>query len=141
MQTQLEIQFELEPIMPDTSASVKSYFDAALTDAMTESALQEFLASEPRVTFEQHLPLTKEEVEIATIVLAFVLKESPDVWQYAKTFLDFLVGRLSKKAPTTVSFKWQMGDKKIEATGLSPDDAVKVITKKYEVEMRPRKRR
>jgi hypothetical protein len=141
MQSQLEIQFELEPIMPDTSASIKSYFDAALTDAMTKSALQKFLASEPRVTFEQHLPPTKEEVEIATIVLAFVLKEAPNIWQYTKTFLDFLVARLSKKAPTTVSFKLQIGDKKVEATGLSPDDAIKVITKKYEMEMRPRRRR
>ena len=141
MQTQLEIQFQLEPIIPDTSASIKSYFDTVLTDAMTESTLQEFLTSEPRVTFEQHLPLTKEEVEIATIVLAFVLKESPNIWQYMKPFLDLLVARLSKKAPTSISFVLQIGDKKIKATGLSPDDAVKIITKKYEAEMRPRKRK
>ena len=142
METRLEIQFDLEPIVPDTSASIKSYFNTALKDAMAESALQEALASEPRIVFEQHLPsVTLEQVEIATATLAFALQEGPTIRQYVKEFLDLLMARLSKKAPTTIDFKWQRGEKELEAKGLSPDDAVKAVIDNYEVIMRPRKKK
>ena len=144
METQLEIRFDLEPIVPDTPASIKSHFDAALKDAMAESALQEALASEPRVAFEQHLPsITPEQVaEITTITLAFVLQEGPTIQEYVKKFLDFLLARLSKKAPTTIDAKWRMGEREIELKGLSPDtDGIKAIINDYEVIMRPRKKK
>lgn len=135
----LEIQFEVEPVVPDTSADVKAYFDSALQEALTKSELQPSLEDEPRVTFSQHLPLTKEQVEIATILLAFTLKEAPYIWQYTKAFLDLLVTRLSQKSPVKINFELKIDGKKIRATGLSPKDAVKVITEKYEAELRPRK--
>lgn len=142
MDPTFELKFEIEPIVPDTLTSAKAQFQAAIAEAIAESQLNEYVAEGPKATFEQHLPLTKEQVEIATLVLAFVLKEGPQAWQIAKNFLSYLKARLKKaQHPTKVDFTVKMGDKEINAKGLSLDDAVKIVIEKYEVEFRPRKRR
>jgi len=141
MHPTFELKFEIEPIVPDTLVDVKSQFQAAIAEAIAESRLDQYVVEEPRATFEQHLPLTKEQVEIATLILAFVIKEGPQAWQIAKTFLNYLKTRLRKTHPKKVDFTVKIGNREISAKGLSLDDAVKVIIEKYEVELRPRKRR
>jgi hypothetical protein len=141
MNPTFELKFEIEPIVPDTLTDAKSQFQAAIAEAIAESQLDEYVVEEPKATFEQHLPLTKEQVEIATLVLAFMLKEGPKAWQIAKNFLNYLKTRLKKMQPTKVDFTVKMGDKEISAKGLSLDDAVKIVIEKYEVELRPRKKR
>ena len=142
MNPTFELKFEIEPIVPDTLTDAKSQFQAAIAEALAESQLDKYVVEEPKATFEQHLPLTKEQVEIATLILAFVLKEGPQAWQIAKNFLNYLKARLKKMQPTKVDFTVKVGDKEISAKGLSPeDDFVKIVIEKYEVELRPRKRR
>ena len=141
MNPTFELKFEIEPIVPDTLTDAKSQFQTAIAEAIAESQLDKYVVEEPKATFEQHLPLTKEQVEIATLILAFVLKEGPQAWQIAKNFLNYLKARLKKAHPTKVDFTVKMGDKEISAKGLSLDDAVKIVIEKYEVEFRPRKRR
>jgi len=141
MDPAFELRFEIEPIVPDTLINAKSQFQAVIAEAIAESQLDKYVVEEPKATFEQHLPLTKEQVEIATLVLAFVMKEGPQAWQIAKTFLTCLKTRLKRTHPKKVDFTVKVGNKEISAKGLSLDDAVKVIIEKYEVEFRPRKKR
>jgi len=141
MHPTFELKFEIEPIVPDTLTDAKSQFQTAIAEAITESQLDKYVVEEPKTTFEQHLPLTKEQVETVTLILAFVTKEGPQAWQIVKTFLTYLKARLKKTHPKKVDFTVKVGSKEISARGLSLDDAVKVIIEKYEVEFRPRKRR
>ncbi|MBC8275218.1 MAG: hypothetical protein H8E40_09660 [Chloroflexi bacterium] len=141
MHPTFELKFEIEPIVPDTLVDVKSQFQAAIAEAIAESQLDRYVVEEPRATFEQHLPLTKEQVEIATLILAFAIREGPKAWEIAKHFFTSLKLRLQKKPPKRVDFTVKIGNREISAKGLSLDDAVKVIIEKYEVELRPRKRR
>jgi len=139
MHPTFELRFEIEPIVPDTLVDVKSQFQTAIAEAIAESQLDRYVVEEPRATFEQYLPLTKEQVEIAKIILAFVIKEGPQAWQITKTFLTYLKTRLKKTPPTQVDFTVKVGGREISAKGLSLDDTVKIIIEKYEVEFRPRK--
>jgi hypothetical protein len=141
MHPTFELKFEIEPVVPDTLTNAKAQFQAAIAEAIAESQLDKYVVEEPRATFEQHLPLTKEQVEIAKLILAFVLKEGPQAWEIAKNFFNYLKTRLKKTQPTKVDFTVKMGDKEISAKGLSLDDAVKIVIEKYEVEFRPHKRR
>jgi hypothetical protein len=141
MNPALELRFEIEPIVPDTLVNAKFQFQAAIAEAIAESQLDKYVIEEPKATFEQHLPLTKEQVEIATLILAFILREGPQAWQITKTFLNYLKARLKKTQPTKVDFTVKMGEREISAKGLSLDDAVKIVIEKYEMECRPRKRR
>lgn len=141
MHPTFELKFEIEPIVPDTLTDAKSQFQTAIAEAITESQLDKYVVEEPKTTFEQHLPLTKEQVEIATLILAFIIKEGLQAWEITKNFLNYLKARLKKAHPTKVDFTVKMGDREINAKGLSLDDAVKIVIEKYEVEFRPRKRR
>jgi hypothetical protein len=135
MHPTFELKLEIEPIVPDTLVDVKSQFQVAITEAITESRLDQYVVEEPRATFEQHLPLTKEQVEIATLILAFAIREGPKAWEIAKYFFSSLKLRLQKKPPKTVDFTMKIGSKQISAKGLSLDDAVKVVIDKYELEL------
>ena len=138
MQPQIEIQFEIEPILPDRSSDIEVYFGTALKDAISTSSLHDALVGEPKVTFEQSLPFTKEQIEIAIITIGFLLKESPTIWKRMQTFLDFLSARLSKKAPTKVSIRAKIDDRIISAS-VSPGDTIIVSTEGGELTFRPRK--
>jgi len=135
MHPTFELKFEIEPIVPDTLVDVKSQFQAAIAEAIAESQLDQYAVEEPRATFEQHLPLTKEQVEISTLILAFVIKEGPKAWEIAKNFFTSLKIRLEKKPPKKVDFTMKIGSKQISAKGLSLDDVVKVVIDKYELEL------
>jgi hypothetical protein len=135
MHPAFELKFEIEPIIPDTLVDVKSQFQAAIAEAITESQLDRYVVEEPRATFEQHLPLTKDQVEIATLILAFAIKEGPKAWEIAKHFFTSLELRLQKKPPKKVDFILKIGSKQISAKGFSLDDAVKVVIDKYELEI------
>ena len=135
MHPTFELKFEIEPIVPDTLVDVKSQFQAAIAEAIAESRLDQYVVEEPRATFEQHLPLTKEQVEIATLILAFAIKEGPKAWEIAKNFFASLKTRLKRKPPKKVDFTMKIGSKQISAKGLSLDDVVKVVIDKYELEL------
>ena len=135
MHPTLELKFEIEPIVPDTLVDVKSQFQAAIAEAIAESQLDQYVVEEPRAIFEQHLPLTKEQVEIATLTLAFAIKEGPKAWEIARHFFASLQLRLKKKPPKSVDFTMKIGSKQISAKGLSLDDVVKVVIDKYELEL------
>ncbi len=141
MRSVFEFKFEIEPIVPDTLVSAKSRFQAAIAEAIAESQLDASVVEKSKTTFEQNLPLTKEQVETATLILAFVIKEGPQAWQVVKNFLTCLKTRLGKTQPKEVGFTLKVGRKEISAKGLSLDDAFKVIIEKYEVELRPHKKR
>ena len=141
MHPSFELKFEIEPIAPDTLVDAKSQFQAAIAEAIADSQLDQYVIEEPKIVFEQYLPLTKEQVEIATVIVAFVMKEGPQAWQTAKTFLTYLRTRLKRTRSKEVDFALRIGSKVVTVKGLSLDDAVKVIIEEYEVELQPRKKR
>jgi hypothetical protein len=136
MESLLELQLEIEPIVPDTLADVKSDYQGAIAEALAESQLDEYLVEEPKATFEQRLPLTKDQVELATLILAFMIKEGPQAWEIAKNFLISLKTRLRKKPPKKVHLTLRIGSKEISAKGLSLDDTVSVVIDKYELKLK-----
>ncbi len=125
MHPTFELKFEIEPIVPDTLTDAKSQFQAAIAEAIAESQLDKHVVEEPKTTFEQHLPPTKEQVEIATLILAFMLREGPQAWQITKNFLNYLKARLKKAHPTKVDFTVKMGDREISAKGLIPTEKMR----------------
>lgn len=139
MECLIELQFEIEPIVPDTLFSAKSEFQAAISEAFAESRLGEYVVEEPRATFEQRLPMTKDQLELATLILAFIIKEGPQAWEMAKNFLTSLRARLKKKPPRKIDFSMKIGSKEISAKGLSLDDAIKAVIDNYELELQKKK--
>jgi hypothetical protein len=134
-----ELWFEIEPIAPDTLAHAKSQLRSAIDQAIDQSQLSQHTLHGPQSTFEQHLPLTKEGVETAALILQFALEHGPKAWELFKSFLDHLQLHISPVSTKSVKFDLKIGEKRIRAEGLTIEDTVKVLTKEYEAVIRPRK--
>ncbi|MFB0533710.1 MAG: hypothetical protein ACETWR_01885, partial [Anaerolineae bacterium] len=131
-------KLEVKAFRPDTVVSVQARLKEVIEEVVAASGLDTLLrGQEPELVFAQGLP-TKEGVDIALMVLAFVLHEAPTAWPHLKAFLELLGTRLKKATPTTINADITIGKKKVHVKGLTPEDAIKVITEEYEVYFRPR---
>jgi len=135
-----ELKLEVQAFRPDTGASVQARLKEVIEEVIVASGLDALLRGQkPQLVFAQGLP-TKEGVDIALMVLAFALHEAPTAWPHLKAFLELLGTRLKKAAPTTINADITIGKKKVHIEGMTPEDAIKVITKEYEVYFRPRRK-
>jgi hypothetical protein len=141
MSADFELRFEIEPIAPDTLVYAKSQLHSVIVEAIDQSELGQHALDGPQTTFEQHLPLTKEGVETAVLVLQFALEHGPSAWKMFKSFLAYLQLHASQASTKSVEIDLKIGDLEIKAKGVTFDDAVSVVTEEYEVEFRPRKRK
>lgn len=133
-----ELKLEVQAFRPDTVASVQAGLKEVIEEVVAASGLDALLrGQEPQLVFAQGLP-TREGVDIALMVLGFVLHEAPTAWPHLKNFLELLGTRLKKAAPTTINADIAIGKKKVHVEGMTPEDAIKVITEEYEVYFRPR---
>jgi len=133
-----ELRLEVPFVPPDNSAIVSSRLKEAISKAAVDSGVEKVVAEgklEP--TFGQRLP-TKEEVDIVLAILAFTIEQAPKAWPHLKAFLEQLWARLQKATPIAIKADITIGKKKVHVEGLTPDDAIKVITKEYEVYFQPR---
>ena len=133
-----ELELEVPVFRPHTVGSVQARLKEAIEEVVAASGLDALLrGQEPQLVFAQGLA-TKEGVDTALMVLAFVLHEAPTAWPHLKAFLELLGTRLKKATPTTINADITIGKKKVHIEGMTPEDAIKVITEKYEVYFRPR---
>ena len=133
-----ELRLEVPVIAPDKSVIVSSRLKDAISKAAVDSGVEKVVAEgklEP--TFGQLLP-TKEEVDIILAVVGFTIQQAPTAWPHLKAFLEQLWGRLQKTTPIAIKADITIGKKKVHVEGLTPDDAIKFITKEYEVHFKPR---
>ena len=133
-----ELRLEVPVFAPDKPAIVTSRLKEAISEAAADSGLEKVVAEgkvEP--TFGQLLP-TKEEVDIILAVVGFAIQQAPTAWPHLKVFLDQLSARLHKTTPIKIKADITIGKKKVHVEGLTPDDAIKFITKEYEVHFKPR---
>jgi hypothetical protein len=135
-----ELELEVQVFRPDTVTSVQARLKEVIEEVFAASGLDALLRGQkPQLVFAQGLA-TKEGADTALMVLAFVLHEAPTAWPHLKAFLELLGTRLKKATPTTINADITIGKKKVHIEGMTPEDAIKVITKEYEVYFQPRRK-
>ncbi len=133
-----QLRLEMEPVVPDTVASLQSRLRDTIDQVIAASGLDALLKGrQPQPTFAQPLP-TPEGLEIVIAFLAFAVQVTPLAWPHLKAFLTQLGARLSQATPLTIKADITIGEKKVQVKGLTPEDAMRVITEEYEVYFQPR---
>lgn len=132
MQVTLDLEFDVEPILPETVATLPPYIQSSVAEAVAESGIESLLASEPRITYEQHLPLTPvpltpEQIEMLQVGVKFLILVGPALWKGTKILVDGIMSRIGRKGEAKVRAKIQIDGRTIEIAGLSPDEASKVL--------------
>jgi hypothetical protein len=123
--TDVELTIQMAVAPPDTVADVAEQLRAAVQEALAESGLREELAAPPTETALQHLP-PKEGVEIALLILGFLLKESPTIRQGLEALLSKLRAKLDQQgAETVIRIAIGGSDGEFEIAGLRPGDKIK----------------
>ncbi len=104
--------------------------------------LEELNAKEkPRIIFNRHLPTT-EQLSLLVATIQLVLTVDPLFLSKVKSFLDlfFLNQKFKLAVPSKINMTLMIGDKTIEVKNANVNDSIKIITKEYEVLLKPNKR-
>lgn len=132
----LEVRIEIQPIVPETVASVQALLESMLEEMNAWDELSElYPEGRPRVVFAQASP--DQQLTLAIGVLS-LLCEVPQAWPHVKPFLERLWLRLRGLSTGDITIELAIGGRRVRAEGLHAGDGVEVRLDDYIVQLKRR---
>ena len=132
----LEVRVEIQPIVPETVASVEELLESMLEEMNDWDELSELCpAGRPRLVFAQASP--DQPLTLAIAVLS-LLCEVPQAWPHLKPFLERLWLRLRRVTSGEISIEIAIGPRRVRVEGLHAGEGAEVRLDDYIVQLKRR---